>query len=676
MEQSNTKAATGITKSLEEAMKTFENDILSNQLLITEVQKDLSKLVPKGELKQYSDAKTFSSAQRLQLLKTLKKDEDKLKSSLGKLNEQEKLLESESFGKVNHPTRKVENNLRIDQMNKIKEERKRISERITEIEFVISDIITAENNKNAKADHRDKMKKFFVNFDEDQKKTEKKMKKISEITKERMERLKTSMNATLERKQKEIEEKEKEEKEKRNLMISKIRDHEKELITKRYKENNEKMSQLKNLDDNTKISTPLHQEKEKKYKEKEEKYIQQELLKRKDYMKSIRSNEIAEFSSKMEEKFQAAKKVTDEKSHKLAEEWKERKNKLPTYSYTVPSKEEDESKEETIKIKREANLQAMKDYCENSIPTPVFDAKKKQELAKLNEKKNEKVVFHYDRSKRILLKKRNKDGSASAGKKRKYNWDLKIDYVDKDLEERKKSLLQKKKPIYCSSTHVGKVVPLEKNIDYLQEMKMKTLKRQEASAEKDKKNINDNKWEKKLKNKNNTVLENVEQVRNEVSMIDTKVEQAEEFLKVNGGIQNNPEVGQNVSNMIIDSIRAKLSIITLSKENEKAKKQEIKEKAGDYLNKNKKGNTTKTQDTNTNINQNKEVNPKDTGKAKVAYNVNDKKKETPQNLKENDSPKKANNSPKKTNNNQFQMDDDLMFQGMNNDDDDESDFEV
>ena len=90
--------------------------------------------------------------------------------------------------------------------------------------------------------------------------------------------------------------------------------------------------------------------------------------------------------------------------------------------------------------------------------------------------------------------------------------------------------------------------------------------------------ITENKWEKKLKNKNGSVMENVESVRNQVDIIDSKVAEDEKFLKLNGGIQNNPEVGQRVSNMMIDSIKAKLSLISLSKECEQAKKQKIAEK--------------------------------------------------------------------------------------------------
>ena len=35
----------------------------------------------------------------------------------------------------------------------------------------------------------------------------------------------------------------------------------------------------------------------------------------------------------------------------------------------------------------------------------------------------------------------------------------------------------------------------------------------------------------------------------------------EKKLKLNGGIENNPELGKEVSNLIIDSISAKLSIL-------------------------------------------------------------------------------------------------------------------
>ena len=160
----------------------------------------------------------------------------------------------------------------------------------------------------------------------------------------------------------------------------------------------------------------------------------------------------------------------------------------------------------------------------------------------------------------------------------------------KEIEDKKKLLFQKKKPFYGSvSIPSKKLVPLEKNIDYLQEFRKKNEIKKVNQFNDDNKS---DKWDKILKNKNNSIFDNVQKVKNEVNLIDNKLSQAEEFLKINGGIKNNPEIGQKVSNMLIDSIRAKLSLITLNKESEAIKKEKIKARLNSVDNISKKGNVT------------------------------------------------------------------------------------
>ena len=40
-----------------------------------------------------------------------------------------------------------------------------------------------------------------------------------------------------------------------------------------------------------------------------------------------------------------------------------------------------------------------------------------------------------------------------------------------------------------------------------------------------------------------------------------KLSKKEQILKFNGGVMNNPEIGQKISDLIFDSIEAKLSIL-------------------------------------------------------------------------------------------------------------------
>ena len=113
-------------------------------------------------------------------------------------------------------------------------------------------------------------------------------------------------------------------------------------------------------------------------------------------------------------------------------------------------------------------------------------------------------------------------------------------------------------------------------IDYLSELRnekeKKKLKRNALSSEKNNNNTNEQvvnnvKWEKAINNEKGTFMENINIVKEKAKVMDDEVKKKEKILKLNGGVQNNPEIGEKISNLIIDSIEAKLSI--LNKFNEK-----------------------------------------------------------------------------------------------------------
>ena len=69
------------------------------------------------------------------------------------------------------------------------------------------------------------------------------------------------------------------------------------------------------------------------------------------------------------------------------------------------------------------------------------------------------------------------------------------------------------------------------------------------------------KWEQVLNNFKGNTFDNVNNIKKKVEEIDRETMNKEKKLKLNGGIENNPELGKEVSNLIIDSISAKLSIL-------------------------------------------------------------------------------------------------------------------
>ncbi len=56
-------------------------------------------------------------------------------------------------------------------------------------------------------------------------------------------------------------------------------------------------------------------------------------------------------------------------------------------------------------------------------------------------------------------------------------------------------------------------------------------------------------------------MENVEQIKIKANMLEEQAKMKEKFLQLNGGAEKNPELGENVSNMLIDALKAKLTIL-------------------------------------------------------------------------------------------------------------------
>ncbi len=64
-----------------------------------------------------------------------------------------------------------------------------------------------------------------------------------------------------------------------------------------------------------------------------------------------------------------------------------------------------------------------------------------------------------------------------------------------------------------------------------------------------------------INNEKYSLIENVEQIKIKANLLEEHAKMKEKFLHLNGGSEKNPELGENVSNMLIDAIKAKLTIL-------------------------------------------------------------------------------------------------------------------
>ena len=108
--------------------------------------------------------------------------------------------------------------------------------------------------------------------------------------------------------------------------------------------------------------------------------------------------------------------------------------------------------------------------------------------------------------------------------------------------------------------------------DYLKELISKREKKRAKSSKNsiDKSNSevdgydfqeNSLKWEKAVNKKDGSIIENINYVQKQALTLEKEADEKEKLLKFKGGIENNPELGKKVSNLLIDSIQAKINIL-------------------------------------------------------------------------------------------------------------------
>ena len=92
-------------------------------------------------------------------------------------------------------------------------------------------------------------------------------------------------------------------------------------------------------------------------------------------------------------------------------------------------------------------------------------------------------------------------------------------------------------------------------------MKRNALSNQKNDSDFNEQAFNSERWEKVVNSDMGNLLQNINLVKEKAKIMEDEVKQKEQILKFNGGVMNNPEIGQKISDLIFDSIEAKLSIL-------------------------------------------------------------------------------------------------------------------
>ena len=604
-----------VNKSLDNQMTNIKTDIKDNKLLIKKNIKNLNKLLPSSRTTDnliLTSDENYQLKNKMKQIKELKDQEKFLQNKLSVLLSNEKFLNEKEFynfskkSKNFHDSAKegvsLERRLKLIEMEKIKQQKEELLYKLTKIKNKIKDIISFNDEEAKKL----KIKNFLENFERDKEIIEIRAKKYYKESKEIQQRMKNDIKSVVERKKKEMEEEEEKIKKQKNDYIEKFRNKEKEIEDKRLKDCKKKASLFQSFSFNkpkSKAEECLFNIKTEKFLRKEASYFRKEKSKRKILIKSMTKEELEDFSKSYDDYKDEYYKKSEEKQRELFLEWKKRKEQLPSFMSSffeiadLESKKNQEMEKEN-KEKIEYLINNRKDYSEKIKEENKPKINKRLKRKRLNDifkRENPKLAVIQDsllkrKKKKILSqsksaskmksilkngKSKNKSKSNSKSKSSKSLQNIKNkNHIFNELN--KSEIISQKlirKPIKikfvcpCVSTNNKKNIRnTDKKIDYLKKIyNNKTYKESKdndnQSLSVDKNKNNKKKWDDILKEKNSTLLDNIEKIKRKADIIDKEADKNEKILKLNGGIATNPKLGRKVSNLLLDSIQAKLSIL-------------------------------------------------------------------------------------------------------------------
>ena len=578
-------ALNGINEGIDKQLKNIESDIMEDKILLTEVPKKNNI----GRILSYSLQKipklqlsNFEQKNKYKTLKDLKEEKDELKNKLNKIITNEKLFEKEEnhkngVGDLPKNLSNVDQNIYDSKKRLIKNKKDEIMNKIDKIDDNIKEIISSE----IKSSRKERIRNYIDNFDKDKEAIELRVKKYFKETKERNKRLKNDLNKKLEKMKKEIDDNNKKEKLKKEEIFKKFKEQEKLIVNKRVKKNSEKVieckSYLKKIPKEN-IMKYLFAKKEEEFKKEEQNLIDKENLKRKERMK-INFNEINEFEKNVisyREKFETE---NSERKKKLLHEWKERKNALPTnIGYSHKDFKEEQNKEiEKEELKKQKFIELKQKRIsfgyniKNTLQPEINEKLKNQRIELIKSIENPTLSL----KEKLLTERKRKEEESTENKKIK-KIKLKVNnsvnkvnnntntspniVTNNNVNVNKKILSPAIRIVYPFHPNV------DKKIDYLTKIRIEKEKKKSVTNEKKEENSNNTKWIKALNNNEGNVMENINMIKEQARVLDDEVKMKEQILKLNGGMRNNPEFGQKISNLIISSIGAKLSILNKFKE--------------------------------------------------------------------------------------------------------------
>ena len=566
-----------ISNGLGNSLNTIKSDYKDDQFSIRDVpnNENIKRILEKSEdgKNKKTIEQSIISKKNFKKLKEYKEERDKLNEKVLQLENQKNLIETNT-----DRSNKINESIQKKELKKMKRDLSNYNERICQLDYQIKNIIAEES----KLDKNEQIKNFIDNFKRDTEIAQikiRKYKKQHEINEKLFKENEIKYN---EKREKYLLKEKKKEENLKKIVAQRI-EKEKEKREKLKQTNEERKKEeeelLKKMEDNKFMNRNknelLHNKIEKNYLKRKELMYKKGLD---EYFKGKKKHYIDLSTLKSDEEIyleQKEKKIEEikEKYRKEKEEWEKNKSSIPEFKIKNSDKvilqtrqifeDEKNHKKKIEELKKEkedyAELIRYDKKPEEDERSKLLKSQRLENIKKLTEKKIVKDTLYDYKKKRILLKKRDPN------KPSKYSWQLKLEEIDENNPlgtsvEIQKALIKKPRRIMLSTEfEKKKSIPNQKK-DFLPEAMSKKNITEINSDNENSGNQNTN-WNKLLKDKNASLFENLENVKNKADYLEQKASENEKILVVNGGFSRNPKLGKKVTNLLINSIHAKMCIL-------------------------------------------------------------------------------------------------------------------
>ena len=519
----------------------------------------------------YNDTEKISKDHVTQkVLMQLKNKELELTKDISKLIHNEKLIKDKSYLQITHENTKNSNLEKIKLQSELKriDENKNISlSRLNEIKYRINSIEDKLLKETGIYSSNCKEKlSLFIHNQVNLKKNDKVNARLKQLQ-EQNNKLFLNMNNDAKNKLKEREEKlkleEKKEKENNIKLLEQRKAEEKQKIILRKNKMNEEAKKIKKyINKRPKVKEYFYQKINTDFNDKINKEIMLENQKRKNYMNSVAFSNLNEFVKNYEILKVKKKLELEEKTKGLKKSWSERGVILSKYKNEIADLINEEEK----------NKQKEKQM--------IIDMKNKMKNKQINYSKKLEDNLISDSKQNDTIKNNTNDNNKNK-KKDNFKPNIKFNYINNYCDLIRNKILTKKsaesqKPLKLRPLNQIDLTKKQNSLNIINDQNLKLPNISTSNKNKindDEINSSDLTKNKKLFrfNKNQEIKNFIQKngfsestlkmVNSKLENLKEKREQKEMLLKYQGGVASNPDLGEEVCDMLIDSVNAKMSIM-------------------------------------------------------------------------------------------------------------------